>query len=84
MVNHELGEILANIPKPRGEGAWAWCRYYLILARRSVFGNEYICAELGCPHPPKMHITGIPDGAYCKLHATPEAKALRLERYLNS
>jgi len=51
-VQDTVGEVIAAIPKPRGEGAWAWCRYYLIRALRSWDGERYTCPVPGCPYAP--------------------------------
>ena len=78
-VEETIAEIIGASPKPRGEGTWAWCRYYLIRARHFLNNDgDTICAQSGCPDVPTMA------GAYCRFHSTPEQSRLRHERYMAS
>lgn len=80
-MNETLGEILATIPKPRGEGIWAWLRYYLI-KMRSVYRSSYMCAQVGCPETPEIYPWGQPKSPYCSLHSTSEQAKQRKEQFL--
>ena len=63
-----IGEILVAIPKPRGEGAWAWVRYHLIRVKGIANGEE-TCTVVGCPHSPVGHWPGV-----CERHLSPERR----------
>jgi hypothetical protein len=60
-----IGEVIATFPKPRGEGAWAWCRFYLL--RCWHWQSDYLCSEPWCPYPPVM-VFDRPASAYCDRH----------------
>lgn len=62
-----IGEVLVAIPKPRGEGAWAWARYYLIRLRAvmSAEGSGEKCKVTGCPETVPIW---TPGSHYCHIH----------------
>jgi hypothetical protein len=63
-VQDAIGEVIVAIPKPRGEGAWAYCRYYLIRLHRWANNEQYTCRVVGCPHAPlSKYVPGV-----CEMH----------------
>jgi hypothetical protein len=65
-VQDTIGEVIVAIPKPRGEGAWAWCRFYLIRLRATGFGEggDHRCSVPGCP----QNVPVWPSSSRCVLH----------------
>jgi len=80
-VQDTVGEVIVAIPKPRGEGTWAWCRYWLI-AIRSAYRSQYVCAQVGCSEVPTSHPWIEPTSSYCKFHSTPEQAEMRHKQYM--
>lgn len=74
-----IGEVIVAIPKPRGEGAWAWCRYWLIRAKRHANGEQFDCRITGCPYGPPQ-LLGFPTSTFCELHMPAEERERREKR----
>jgi hypothetical protein len=48
-MSHEIEQAIALVPRPRGEGVWAWTRYYLFKAR-NFWDGDRTCEVPGCPN----------------------------------
>lgn len=71
-----VAQIWGTAPKPRGEGVGAWIKYHLI-AIRSSYRSQFVCAEVGCPQTPTT-LFGNPTSAYCRLHQSDGARQRRI------
>jgi len=48
-VQDTVGEVIVAIPKPRGEGTWAFIRFYLLKAWHR--NKPLMCCVPSCPNP---------------------------------